>query len=692
VKLAYAAMAAVAMNAAAQQAQDPYLWLEDVTGEKALAWVRERNAEAVPKLEGQPGFKAAHERLLSIYNSRSRIPAVAMYGGRLYNFWQDAAHPRGIWRRTTLEEFRKPEPAWETVLDVGKLSDADKERWVFKGAECLYPDYKRCMVSLSRGGADATVVREFDLERKAFVPGGFELPESKGGTEWRDADTLYVARDFGKGTMTSSGYPRIVKEWKRGTPLEKAAVVFEGREDDVGSQATVVQEKIGRQSYRHELIHRSIEFFRGEDFIRRGDRFEKLDTPADAKVTVARNRLMVQLRSDWTPGKHTYRAGSLLAIMLDKYFAGDRDYEVVFEPGERTFLQGWAVTRKYLLLEVLDNVKGRVMQGHRHYGKMNWREVPVPAASTVAVAPLERNESDDYWLTTTGFVQPTTLSYVDTRRNTIEPVKSLPVFFDAKGLEVAQHEAASRDGTKVPYFVVSRSSPKRDGGNPTILYGYGGFEVQQKPAYNAAMGAAWLEQGGTWVLANLRGGGEFGPAWHRAARREGRQKTHDDFIAVAEDLVKRGISSPRHLGVYGGSQGGLLVGAVVTQRPDLFRAAVATVPLFDMKRYHKLPAGASWMAEYGNPDVPGDWEFISKYSPYQNVKKGTYPKMFITTTTRDDRVHPGHARKMVARLKEFGHDVLYYENIEGGHGLGSTPEQNAYAAAMIYTFFASELR
>ena len=689
-RLIAAAMTALAMNAAAQE--DPHLWLEDITGDKALAWVKERNAEAVPKLEAHPGFKALHERLLAIYNSKERIPSVTMRGGQLYNFWQDEKHPRGILRRTTLEQYRKAEPSWETVLDIGKLAQESGERWVFKGLDCLFPDYRRCLVSLSRGGADATVVREFDLEEKAWVPGGFELPESKGTAEWRDADTLYIARDFGPGTMTKSGYPRIVKEWRRGTPLEKATVVFEGQEDDVGVGPVVIEEKLKRDSVRHELIHRSIEFFRGEDYIRHGGKWVKLATPADAKVTVAQGRLMVQLRSDWKPQERLFRAGSLISAPLEAYLAGRPDFTPVFEPTERSFLQGWTTTRKYIVLEVLDNVRGRVLQGHRHYGKLGWREIPVPPNSTVAVAALERNESDDYWLTTAGFLQPTTLNLVETRRAAVVPLKSLPHFFDAKGLAVAQHEAVSKDGTKIPYFVVSREALANDGTNPTILYGYGGFEVPQKPAYQAVTGAAWLEQGGVWVVANLRGGGEFGPAWHRAARREGRQKTHDDFIAVAEDLVKRKITSPRHLGIYGGSQGGLLVGAVVTQRPDLFRAAVAAVPLFDMQRYHKLLAGASWMAEYGNPDVPGDWEFISKYSPYQNAKKGTYPRMFITTTTRDDRVHPGHARKMVARLKELGHDVLYYENIEGGHGLGSTPAQNAYAYSLIYTFFASELR
>jgi prolyl oligopeptidase len=688
VKILAAALAMLAFSAHAQQ--DPHLWLEEVTGDKALAWVKERNAEAVPKLEAVPGFKAMHERVLSILTSRDRIPSISVRAGQVYNLWQDEKNPRGIWRRASLDEFRrKPDPAWETVLDLDKLSAETGDRWVYKGAECLFPDYRRCLLLLSRGGADATIVREFDMQAKAFVKGGFELPESKGGIEWRDADTIYVYRDFGPGTLTKSGYPRIVKEGNRGTPLAQAKTVF----DDVGVWATVIHERdADRKVLRHELIHRGIEYFRGEDLIRQGDRWVKLETPEDAKVTIAHNRVLVQLRSDWKAGPTQFRAGSLVAMSLEGFLAGKRDFHAAFEPSERAFLQGFTITRRHVVLEVLDNVRGRVLQGHRHYGRLNFREIPVPANSSVSVAAVERNESDDYWLTTTGFLQPTTLSYVDTRHDKVERVRALPALFDAKGLSVTQLEATSKDGAKVPYFVVAREDAKRDGTQPTILYGYGGFEVIQKPGYSATMGAAWLEQGGTWVLANLRGGGEFGPAWHRVARREGRQKTHDDYIAVAEDLVKRGITTPRHLGIYGGSQGGLLVGAAVTQRPELFRAAVATVPLFDMQRYHKLLAGASWMAEYGNPDVPGDWEFISKYSPYQNAKKGEYPRIFITTTTRDDRVHPGHARKMVARLKDLGHPVTYYENIEGGHGLGSTPAQNAYAQAMIYSFFASELR
>ncbi len=679
------------MSAYAQE--DPYLWLEDVTGERAMAWVRERNAESLPKLESQAGFKALHDRLLAIYNSKERIPTVTQRGKWLYNFWQDEKSPRGIWRRTTMEEFRRSEPTWETVLDIGKLSDTDGEKWVFKGARCLFPDYRRCLISLSRGGADATVIREYDIEAKGFVEGGFQLAESKGDVEWRDADTLYVAVDFGPGTMTTSGYPRIVKEWKRGTPLAAAKVVFEGSASDVGVSASVLNERQGRRSQRYETIRRSIQFYKGEDFLRRGDAWVKLATPEDAVVSIVHEHLVVQLRSVWKPDATAFRAGSLIWMPLEAFLEGKREFTPIFEPSARVSLQGWTATRRHLVLEVLDNVRGKVLQGHRHYGRLNFREIPVAPNSKVSVAALERNESDDYWITTTSFVEPTSLALVDTRHDRIERLKSLPAFFDSKGVVVKQHEATSRDGTKVPYFVVGREGMKADGTNPTILYGYGGFEVSQMPSYNAAAGVSWLEQGGIWALANLRGGGEFGPDWHRIARREGRQKTHDDFIAVAEDLVKRGITAPRHLGAYGGSQGGLLVGAVTTQRPELFRAAVATVPLFDMKRYHKLLAGASWMGEYGNPDVAADWAFISKYSPYQNVpKKGPFPRMFITTTTRDDRVHPGHARKMVARLKENGHEVLYFENVEGGHGLGSTPAQLANAAAMIYTFFATELR
>jgi prolyl oligopeptidase len=670
------------------QTEDPYLWLEDVAGDKALAWVKEQNARTQPLLESSPGFKQLNARLLAIYNSRERIPAVGKLGNWLYDFWQDEKNPRGVWRRTTLTEFRKKLPAWEIVLDIGKLSADENEKWVFKGARCLYPDYKRCLVSLSRGGADAVEVREFDTVAREFVKDGFVLPESKGDFAWRDIDTIYLSRDFGPGTMTVSGYPRFVKELKRGVPIDLAKTIYETVASDVGVGPTVVNE----QGRRYDLFTRTISTRYSEEFVRVGDSWIRIDAPRDADLSVFNGLLVARLRSDWKPAGTEFKAGTLIATDLDKFLEGGRDFEVVFSPAPKVSLQSYSVTKNFLLLSLLDNVQARVVEARFADGKWQRREVAVPKATAIGVGALDRHEGDEYWMSVTSFTDPTGLYLAKAGSDAREKLKSLPAFFDAKGLKVAQYEATSKDGTRVPYFVVMREGAKLDGSNPTILYGYGGFEISQKPNYSGVVGAAWLEKGGVWALANLRGGGEFGPEWHQVARREGRHKTHEDFIAVGEDLVKRGITSPRHLGIYGGSQGGLLVGAAFTQRPELFRAAVSAVPLLDMKRYNKLLAGASWMGEYGNPDDPKDWEFISKYSPYQNVSKAKkYPRVFFATTTRDDRVHPGHARKMFARMKEQGHDVLYFENIEGGHGAGSTPEQQAYFYSLIYTFFDNEL-
>jgi prolyl oligopeptidase len=683
-------LAFLAMSSAAHaQGDDPYLWLEEVLGEKQLAWVKEQNAKSVPELEARPEFKQIHERLLSIYNSRERIPGVKKLGKALYNFWQDAQNPRGVWRRTTLEEYRKKEPAWETVLDVGKLGADENEKWVWKGAACLYPDYVRCLVSLSRGGADAVEIREFDTVKKEFVKGGFLLPESKGDVAWRDMGTIYIARDFGAGSLTTSGYPRIVKEWKRGAPLAEAKTIFEGKESDVGVEPIVVNEK-GR---RYERVQRAIDFWNAEEYIRRGDEWVRIEAPLDAKVATLGGQLILQLKTDWKAGNANYPSGSLIATGLDDFLAGKREFETIFAPRERVALQGFDATRDALVLDILDNVKGRVVEARREGGKWVSRDVAVPPAATIGIAAVDRDESSDYWLTVTSFLEPTTLYLATAGKREREKLKFLPTFFDARGLKVAQFETTSPDGTRVPYFVVMREATKLDGSNPTILYGYGGFEVPMTPNYSGAIGSAWLERGGIWVLANIRGGGEFGPAWHTGAMREGRKKTHDDFIAVAEDVIRRGISSPKHLGIMGGSQGGLLVGATFTQRPELFKAVVCQVPLLDMRRYNKLLAGASWMGEYGNPDDPNDWAFISKYSPYQNVvKEKKYPRVLFTTTTRDDRVHPGHARKMVAKMKEQGHDVLYFEYVEGGHAAGSTPAQQAYMWALTYTFLLNELR
>ena len=670
---------------------DPNLWLEGVIDEKALDWVKAHDAKSKAEIEGRPEFAPLHERLLSIFNSRERIPGVQKRGKYLYNFWQDAANPRGLWRRTTLEEYRKKDPAWEVLLDFDAISAKEGVLWVWKGATCLFPDYDRCLVSMSKGGADADEVREYDTVAKDWVKDGFFLPESKGGASWKDRDTLYISRDFGPGSMTTSGYPRIVKEWKRGTPLKDAMLQIEGKETDVGVSAFTIHEK-GR-SYDH--AHRSITFWEHEDFLRSGDKWFKVPTPADSDIATVNDWLLVKLKTPWKPANVEYKAGSLIGMNLDRFMAGHREFEVLFEPSERVALADYTVTKTMIVLDLLDNVKSRVVELRRKDGKWVPTEVAIPPNSIVGVSAMDRDETDDYWLTVTSFVEPTTL-YLSTPGagpTQKEKLKSLPAFFDAKGLTVTQAEATSKDGTKIPYFVVMREGTRLDGSNPTILYGYGGYEIPMLPTYSGTIGASWLERGGVWVLSNIRGGGEFGPQWHEAARAHNRQKAHDDFIAVAEDIEKRGITSPKHLGIMGGSQGGLLVGVAFTQRPELFKAVVCQVPLLDMRRFHKLLAGASWMGEYGNPDDADDWQYIEKYSPYQNVVKDKkYPRVFFYTSTRDDRVHPGHARKMVAKMEAQGHDVLYYEYLEGGHSAGSTPAQQAYMWALTYTFLINELR
>jgi prolyl oligopeptidase len=674
--------------ATAGASDDPYQWLEEVTSERALNWVRSQNAVSTNELQSSPEFEPIRKRLLSILDSKDRIPYVTKHGPWYYNFWRDDKNVRGLWRRTTLEEFKKLSPAWETVLDLDKLGAEEKENWVWKEYDILYPTYDRCLVFLSRGGADAIVVREFDLTAKEFVKAGFYLPEAKTGVAWRNRDTLYVGTDFGPGSLTDSGYPRVVKEWKRGTPLADAKLVFEGKRDDVAVDSAVIHDH-GRT---YEFIRRGMTFFTSEDYLRQGDRWVKIEKPDDASVSTFEDQLLLRLRLDWNVNGTTYPAGTLLAASLDKYLQGDRRFEMLFTPTERTSLAGQSPTKQHLLLNELDNVRNRLYVLQHKDGRWTRTPLKAPGFGSVSIHGIDPDESDDYFMTITDFLTPSSLYFGALGGADPEKLKALPAFFNANGLEITQHEAGSKDGTKVPYFQVSRKGMALDAINPTLLYGYGGFEIPMLPVYNAGVGAAWLERGGVYVLANIRGGGEFGPRWHEAARKAHRQRAYDDFIAVAEDLVARKVTSPAHLGIQGGSNGGLLMGVMLTQRPDLFKAVVCQVPLLDMRRYNKLLAGASWMDEYGNPDKPEEWEYISKYSPYQNVSKDKhYSRVLFTTSTRDDRVHPGHARKMVARMKEQGHDLLYYENIEGGHGGAANNQQAAYMSALAYTFLIKEL-
>ena len=677
--------------AIAPEPEDPYRWLEDVLGERALAWVAARNEESAAALE-QGDFTATERRLLDILDSKARIPGVVKQGRFLYNFWRDAANPRGLWRRTTLRSYRAAEPAWETVLDLDALAAAEGENWVWKGAECLRPAGTRCLLSLSRGGGDATVVREFDLATRAFVPGGFTLPEAKTEVSWRGHDALWVATDFGPGTLTSSGYARVVKLWRRGTPLSAAETVFEGRASDV----SVLAYRDPTRGFERDVIRRGITFYTDETFVLRGGRPVKLEKPDSAEASLWRDLLLLTLRDDWTVGGRTYPAGALLAADLERFLAGERRLDVLFQPTERKSLAGVTATRHHLIVNELDEVQSRLYLLTRRRGA--WTRAPLPGVPDLATASataVDDQRSDAYWLTLTGFVTPTALLLGDAADPHAPPtlLKGLPAFFDAQGLVVAQHHAVSKDGTRVPYFEVSRAGLALDGLNPTLLYGYGGFEISELPSYRAGVGAAWLERGGVFVDANIRGGGEFGPHWHQAALKEHRHRAFEDFLAVAEDLVRRGVTSPAHLGIQGGSNGGLLVGNALTLRPDLFGAVVCQVPLLDMRRYSHLLAGASWIGEYGDPDDPAEWAFIRTFSPYHTFDAAVrYPPTLLMTSTRDDRVHPGHARKMAARMLAAGQPVLYWENVEGGHGGAANNRQSAHMQALAYGFLWSRLR
>ena len=678
--------------------RDPYLWLEEVEGAEALAWVTERNRVTHAALaDRQPGFDALRERLCAAFDAEDRIPNLSKLGDRYYNFRQDETHPRGLWRRTTLEEYRKPAPAWEVVIDFDALGRAEGERWVFAGAPVLVPGYDRALVRLSRGGADAVVVREFDLVARRFVEAGFSLPESKGHVSWAGPNEIFVATDFGPGTMTTSGYPRIVKRWRRGQPLDEAATVFEGEASDVSVRAWTDL----APGFETELVIRARDFFNEDRFVRRDGDLIPLDVPSDAGCTVSRGRLFVTPRGDWETGGRAFPVGSLLAIGLARFLAGARDLAVLFAPTEGRVLAGFSPTRNHVLLNILDNVRHRIEIATPGAAGGDWTAAPLAGAGTddgssgfrsIDVRAVDADVDERYFLATEDCLTPPALALGSVGEAPPVVLKREPVRFDAEGLAVAQHWTTSADGTRIPYFEVSRPSHASGPGpavrpRPTLLYAYGGFEVAETPRYLPSVGAAWLAPGGAYAVANIRGGGEFGPAWHRAAIKAGRPRAFEDFIAVAEDLIRRGVTTPPQLGILGGSNGGLLTGNMLTMRPDLFGAVVAHVPLFDMRRYHRLLAGASWMAEYGDPDDPGEWSFIRKFSPYRNVDAGAdYPPLFITTSTRDDRVHPGHARKMAAKLRAMGHAVLYHENVEGGHAGAADNAQRAYLWALVFRF------
>lgn len=662
-----------------EELDDPYLWLEDIAGVDPLDWVRARNEPTVDEFSGEQ-FEQMRAEALEVLDTDARIPYVRRRGEYLYNFWRDAANPRGLWRRTTLESYRSDAPDWDVLIDVDELAGADDENWVWAGAQVIEPDHTRALVSLSRGGSDAAIVREFDMATREFVADGFELAEAKSQVSWLEPDTLLVGTDFGDDSLTESGYPRVVRRWHRGTPLTAAETVFEGSRADVNVSAGADR----TPGFERTFVNRAVDFFNDEVYELRGSpdgsELIRIDAPTDATVSVHRQWLLIELRTDWLTGSASYGAGSLLAADYDEFLAGTAALRVVFEPDEHTGLHHYAWTRNRLVIVTLADVASRV----EIVTPGSWDRRPVtdvpPNTNTVIVAADDTG--DEIFLDSSGFDSPSRLLQgpVD---GPLHEVKCAPAFFDAENLSVTQHFVSSRDGTSIPYFVVRPGDAK----GPTLLGGYGGFEVARTPGYDGVLGRLWLARGGTYVLANIRGGGEYGPGWHTQAMRAGRHKVAEDFAAVAADLVDRGITTVPQLGAQGGSNGGLLMGIMLTQYPQLFGALVCQVPLLDMRRYHLLLAGASWVAEYGDPDDPADWEFISEYSPYHHISSDRqYPPVLITTSTRDDRVHPGHARKMTAALESAGHRVWYYENIEGGHAGAADNAQIAFKSALSFAF------
>ena len=668
------------------QDNDPYLWLEEVDNEKALDWVEKWNDKTLGVLTSQEDYRPLYKQNLEILNSTDRIASPSIYGNYIYNFWQDQDFQRGIWRRTPRKSYLSGNPDWEILLNIDELSEKDDVKWVFKGASGLFPDYKRFLVSLSKGGGDAVIIREFDVSSKSFVDEGFYIPEAKGSASWIDKNTLMVSTDFGEG-VTTSGYPTQVKIWNRGTNLQDAKEVFKGREGDMGiwGYTLPTEDKV------YKLIMHRTSFYEGSYYFVENDKLIKPELPEDIELTtIFDGKVIFQLKSAWKINNNTFAQGSVISISYTNLIEGKNNFELIVQPDERSSITSITNTKDRLLVNMLVNVKSELYSYNYSNG---WKKekIKVPDFGAISLGTTDEF-SNSYFFYFQNFLEPSTLYYGDAKTGIFSAVKSLPDWFDTDKFEVEQFETVSKDGTRIPYFVVHSKSMKRNGENPTLLYAYGGFEIPMLPGYSAITGTNWLEKGGVYVLANIRGGGEFGPKWHQAGLKENRQRVYDDFHAVAENLIQRKITSSQKLGIYGGSNGGLLVGVAFTQRPDLYEAVVSAVPLLDMQRYNKLLAGASWMAEYGNPDIPEEWEFIKKYSPYHNLEKGKdYPEVFFTTSTRDDRVHPGHARKMVAKMNEMGYDIYYFENTEGGHAGASTNQQSAQRYALLYSYLQMKL-
>ena len=676
---------------AVANAPDPYLWLEEVEGEKALNWVKERNALSQARFEGDVRFAALKESSLSVYNATDKIAYAALDGDTVHNFWQDADNVRGVWRKTTLASYKSDSPEWETVLDFDGLAEAEGENWVYKGRECMPAPSTRCLINLSRGGGDAVVVREFDKATGQFVEGGFITSEAKQSSTWLDEDTLLIGTDFGEGTMNESGYARQVRIWKRGTDLMDAEMIHNGAPEIVFNQAF--------SSHRYDGNYAGVivgpDFFTQVIHLLVDGNLTKLDLPLGIDFQgFFGDQMVILMRKDWTIAEQVIaKAGSLVAVKVADLLSGNpaNSLNVIYVPDEKSSIKQVSIGRDRIFLSTLSDVTGHLMAATPSGDGWSLGKLDMPVNGTVLITSVD-DESDSLFVDYASFLQPSTL-YLIAGNTKAEAIKSLPARFDASTMMVEQKFTTSRDGTMVPYFVIRSKGTKMDGSTPTVLYGYGGFEISITPSYLKGFSQLWLENGGAYAVANIRGGGEYGPSWHQSVLKEKRQGAYDDFIAVAQDLISSKLTSADKLGIRGGSNGGLLMGAMFTQRPDLFKAVICAVPLLDMMRYHKLLAGASWVGEYGDPDISVERDYILNYSPYQHMREDvSYPEIFFYTSTKDDRVHPGHARKMAAKMLGMGHPVIYYENTEGGHSAAANLKQYAYTDALQAVYMLQKLR
>ncbi len=688
----------------AVKAADEFLWLEEVNGEKAMEWEKAENEKTKAVLEADPRYADFQKEALAILTAQDRTPTPRFRAGGIDNFWQDQTNVHGVWRQTTLESYRSASPRWETVLDIDALSKAENANWIYKGSDCLEPAETLCLVSLSDGGKDAVVVREFDTRAKQFVAGGFNLPEGKHRVSWLDQDTLLVATDFGAGSLTESGYPFIVKTLKRGQQLEQATELFSGDAGDGGYGVNPAVLRDGNGKVLAVIVSRPLDTFRSEIWEIVDGKPVRLNLPERVTVQGAfasgsEPKLVFSVEEAWSLDGRDVGPGALMAVSIKslrpraegQVIVSNADYSV-FEPNERQSIEEVVVMDDRIVATVYDNVRGRAVV-FEDKGENGWAEMVLASPENVAIHLGSASRSSGrIFYTYEGFLTPSTLSLADVRTGKADVIRQAPERFDASTHVVEQFEATSSDGVKIPYFVVRPKDAPLDGSTPTVMFGYGGFQVSYPPASKPELGKLWLERGGAYVVANIRGGGEFGPAWHQAALKGKRQIAFDDFAAVAADLATRKITSPQHLAIYGRSNGGVLTSVTLTQHPELIGGAVIESPLVDMLRYHELPPGASWMGEYGDPRIPEEAAFIARYSGYQNVKEGAkYPEVYITTNTRDDRVHPGHARKFAARLQAMGYPALYYENTEGGHSNDSDPILNSERWARHYVYLARRL-